>query len=166
MMKLASCCAAAAALLALSGCGSDSSGKVLEEVRLSERAHHDAIAARDVYGATRSYADDATLILPEHGMVAGKDALNATYEDFIADPHFAIAIKEGPFWSSSSQDLAVTTYTAQVTMSGPDGKPVTYPVANQTVWEKVSGKGWWIASEYNTALPGAGNAPPLASAAP
>ncbi len=142
---------AAAVLPALAACGSADPQAIADTVRLTEKAHHDAIVAKDAYGATRSYADDATLTLPNTGVVTGKAALDRTYEAYLADPNFAIAMEEGPVWASG--DLAVTTYTAQVTMSDAQGNPVTLPVANQTVWSKVDGTGWQIVSEHNAELP-------------
>lgn len=144
---------AVASLSALSACGSADSEATTETIRLTEKAHHDAIVAKDVYGATRSYADNATLTLPQTAPVTGKEALGKTYEAYLADPNFAIAVTEGPAWTSSSGDLAVTTYTAQVTMSEASGEPVTLPVSNQTVWNKVDGTGWQIVAEHNAALP-------------
>lgn len=148
-------CLAATSLLALSACGSADTEAVQETIRLTEKAHHDAIAAKDVYGATRSYTDDAMLTLPNTATVAGKDALGKTYEAYLADPNFAIEVAEGPSWVASSGDLAVTTYEAEVTMSDAAGQAIVVPVANQTVWTKIPGKGWQIASEHNVGLPAA-----------
>lgn len=145
---------AAASLLALSACGpSADPDAVLETVRMTETAYHQAIAAGDIEGVTRNYAEDATLALPGTAPAAGLDAVSTTYQSYLADPNFAIDLREGMAWAAASGDLAVTTYAATVTISDASGEPVSGPVANQTVWRKAGNGTWRIVSDFNAALP-------------
>lgn len=145
---------AAVSFFTLSACGTSvDPAEALDAVRLTEKAHHDAIAAKDLDGVKRKYADNATLMLPDTAPASGRDAVGATYEAWFADPNFAIDLTEGPGWAASSGDLAVTTYTAQVTMTDESGRAVTVPVANQTVWRRADGAPWQIVSDFNAELP-------------
>src|SRR6187551_3377110 len=121
---------ALAALPLLAACGSADPGEVLATVRATEQAQLEAMAARDLRGATRNYAPDAAVLAPGDASVSGTAAIEGAYKALLADPNFAIAMKPGAGWTSASGELAVTTATGTVTTTdGASGKPVTAPIA-------------------------------------
>lgn len=145
---------ALAALPLLAACGAADPDEVLGTVRDTEAAQMQAVAAKDLRGATRNYDAEAVVLAPDGASVSGSAAIEAEYGKLLADPAFAIAMKPGPGWASESGELAVTTATGTVTATdAASGEPVTVPVANQTVWRKQDGVGWKIVSEHNTELP-------------
>ena len=152
---------ALAALPLLAACGSADPGEVLETVRATEQAQLEAVAAKDLRGAIRNYETGAALVAPGGAQVSGAAAIEDAYEALLADPNFRIAMEPGEGWAAESGELAVTTATGiATTTDAASGKPVTVPIANQTVWRREDGVGWKIASEYNASLP-----PPAAAAA-
>ena len=153
---------ALAALPLLAACGAAADpDEVLETVRATEQAQLQAVAAKDLRGAIRNYEPEAALVAPGGAPVSGAAAIEGAYEALLADPNFKIAMEPGKGWAAGSGELAVTTAIGTVTTTdAASGKPVTVPIANQTVWRSADGVGWKIASEYNVALP-----PPAAAAA-
>jgi len=143
------------ALPLLAACGGAADpDEVLATVRATEQAQLEAMAAKDLRGATRNYAPDAAVLAPGDASVSGTAAIEGAYKALLADPNFAIAMKPGAGWTSASGELAVTTATGTVTTTdGASGKPVTAPIANQTVWRRQDGVGWKIVSEHNASLP-------------
>lgn len=146
---------ALAALPLLAACGAADPGEVLETVRATEQAQFQAIAAKDLRGATRNYDPAAVLLVPGAAAISGAPAIEAEYGRLIADANFALAMEPGDAWASDSGELAVTTATGTVTTTDASGAAVTVPIANQTVWRREDGVGWKIVSEHNAPLPAA-----------
>jgi ketosteroid isomerase-like protein len=145
---------ALAALPLLAACGAANPDEVLGTVRDTEQAQMQAVAAKDLRGATRNYDAEAVVLAPDGASVSGAAAIEAEYGKLLADPAFSIAMKPGTGWAAESGELAVTTATGTMTTTdAASGEPVTAPIANQTVWRKQDGIGWKIVSEHNTALP-------------
>jgi ketosteroid isomerase-like protein len=145
------------ALPLLAACGSADPSEVLDTVRATENAQLQAMAAKDLRGATRNYDSAAMLLTPGGTPVTGAEAIEQRYDALLADPNFAIAMEPGEAWAAESGELATTTATGTVTTTdATSGKPVTTPIVNQTVWRRADGVGWKIVSEHNTAVPAAG----------
>jgi uncharacterized protein (TIGR02246 family) len=138
---------------------------VTETLRLTEEAHHDAIAAKDVDGVLKLYKQDAVVVVPNTAPASGTAAIRAYFEGMVQDPNLRIETSPGQSWTASAGDLAVTTYTATFTHTDPQsGERRTVPMNNQTVWTKDTGSSWKIASDYNVLLgEPAGQAAPGAS---
>jgi ketosteroid isomerase-like protein len=145
------------ALLAACGPAADPEA-VLESVRATEQSQLEAITGKDLRGAVRNYADNAVLVAPGSEPAEGGEAVAAVFDQLLSDPNFGLEVDHGPGWASESGDLAVTTSTGRLTTTDPaSGDPVTVALGNQTVWRKPTGKPWQIVSDYNVALPGAGD---------
>lgn len=147
---------ALAPLALLAACGSSvDPDAVLETVRATEQAQLQALAAKDLRGAVRNYAEDAIVVTPGRAPAADGEAIAAAFDELLTDPNFKIEVTPGPGWASGSGDLAVTTSTGRITTTdAASGEPVTVAIGNQTVWRKPTSKPWTIVSEYNVALPG------------
>ena len=142
-----------AVLPLLAACGAANPDEVLDTVRATEQSQMQAVAARDLRGATRNYDAAAVVLAPGGAPVTGAPAIEAEFGRLLGDASFAIAMEPGPGWASESGELAVTTATGTVTTTGADGAAVTVPISNQTVWRREDGVGWKIASEHNAPLP-------------
>ena len=147
---------ALAPLTWLAACGSAADpDAVLETVRATEQAQLQAFDSRDLRGAVRNYAEGAVVVTPGRAPAADGEAIADAFDALLSDPNFRIEVTPGAGWTSESGDLAVTTATGLITTTdAASGKPVTMPIANQTVWHKPTGKPWQIVSEYNVTLPG------------
>ena len=145
---------ALAALPLLAACGSADPREVLDTVRATEQSQLQAMAAKDLRGATRNYDSTAVMLTPGGSSVSGTEAIEQQYGALLADPNFAIAMKPGEGWAAESGELATTTATGTVTTTdAASGEPVTRPIVNQTVWRRADGVGWKIVSEHNAVLP-------------
>lgn len=145
---------AAAALVLLTACGAADPGEVLATVRATEQAQLQAIAARDLRGATRSYAEDAVLVAPGEARADGIAAIEVAFKPLLADPNLKLEITPGEGWAAESGELAVTTFTGTLTATdAASGQPVTVPIANQTLWRRADGIGWQIVSYHTSSLP-------------
>lgn len=151
---------ALAALPLLAACGSANPEDVLATVRATELAQMEAIAAKDLRGATRNYEAGAVVLVPGAAPLNGGPAIEAEFGRLLADPNFSIAMKPGAGWAAESGELAVTTATGTVTTTdAASGEAVTVPISNQTVWRREDGVGWKISAEHNAALPQAAPSP-------
>lgn len=140
---------ALAPLASLAGCGSADPEAVLETVRATEEAQFQAIAANDLRGAVRNYADDAVFFVPGSPAATGGEAIAAQYDTLLADPAFKLDLNPGTGWAAGSDDLAVTTATGNFTRTSNAGEAVTVPVTSKTVWRRSNGEPWRIVSEYH-----------------
>jgi ketosteroid isomerase-like protein len=102
------------ALPLIAACGSADPGEVLETVRATETAQLEAMAAKDLRGATRNYDTAAVLLTPGGTPASGVTAIERRYADLLKDPNFAIAMKPGEGWAAESGELATTTATGTV----------------------------------------------------
>lgn len=144
-------------LVLLAACGSGDPEAALEAVKATQQAHLEAIANNDLRGAVRVYQDGAVLVAPGAAPTAGPEAIVDAFEGLLRDRNFDLEITPGPAWAAAGGDLAVTTYTAQLTTTdAATGNPVTTQIGNQTVWRKNTGKPWQIVSDYNAVLPAGG----------
>jgi len=155
---------ALAALPLLAACGAADPKEVLDAVRATEHTHLQAIAAKDLRGATRNYAEDAVLVAPGVPQANGIAAIETAYKPQLADAGRTLEVAPGPGWAAESGELAVTTFTGTLTTTdATSGQPVTVPIVNQTVWRRANGIGWQIVSDVNTVVPQ--QAPELAAGA-
>jgi len=151
---------ALAALPLLAACGAADPNEVLDTVRATEQAQLQAIASKDLRGATRNYDSAAVVVVPGGAPIAGTPAIEQAFEAQLADRNFKLTMEPGAGWASESGELAVTTATGSVTATDPaNGEAVTIPIANQTVWHREDGVGWKIVSEHNAPLPPPAQAP-------
>ena len=138
----------------LAACGAANPDEVLKTIRATEQAQIQAILAKDLRGATRNYAQDATLVAPGEAPVGGIAAIEVAFKPLLADPNLKLDISPGKGWAAESGELAVTTFTGELTTTDPaSGQAVSEPIANQTLWRRADGIGWQIVSDYNVALP-------------
>ena len=145
---------ALAPVILLAACGSADPEEVLETVRATEQAQSQAIAAKDLRGAVRNYADGAVLVVPGSPQATTGEAIAATYDAWLSDPNFRIEMTPGTGWASAAEDLAVTNATGTLTTTHAEtGEAVAIPIASQTVWTRASGQPWRIVSEYTVQAP-------------
>jgi uncharacterized protein (TIGR02246 family) len=146
---------ALAPLVLVAACGTSADpAATLDTVRMVEQAEVEAIAADDLDGVMRNYADDAVLVSPNSAPAEGAAAIRAAFQQMLADPSLEVELAPGPGWAAASGELAVTTATMRFTSTEPGAEaPTTMTVANQTTWRKADGAPWQIVSDYNAALP-------------
>lgn len=149
-------------LLALTGCGlpdgggaaASDPGTALAAIRAVAEAQAAAVEGNDLAGTIAPYAPGAVLVPAGQGPVSGQ-AIGQTFEALLADPSFAVELVAGSDNAavSTSGDLAVTGYTANLTRASDKAGTLTLRVINQTVWQIGEAGMWQIVSDVNTVVP-------------
>jgi uncharacterized protein (TIGR02246 family) len=121
-----------------------------------DKAWAQAAAARDVEKVLSFWSDDARVFPPGQPAVIGKDALRQYVAGGFALPGFSIQWETSDFVVSGSADVAYGTGTNTVTVTGPEGKPVTEHGRAVTVWRKDATGAWkCVIDIWNAAPPAA-----------
>jgi uncharacterized protein (TIGR02246 family) len=100
------------------------------------------------------YADDGSALYPNMPICTGKEALRKQWAAMLAAPGFAVDWQITKVEVSRSGDLAYTPFTYQMTMQGPDGKPIQDRGKGLAVWKKQQDGTWkGLADIFNSDLP-------------
>ena len=91
------------------------------EIRAADAAGLKAAQAKDVFGATSNYADDASWLPPNAPLVQGKEAIRSAWEQFLGTPGLKIEWQITKIDVSRAGDMAYALYKYQMTMSAPNG---------------------------------------------
>lgn len=149
----------------LGGCAprfdADAEGRVL----LKRDAEWAQLAAegRDVDRVVSYWADDAQVIEPGQPVYAGKAAIRAYVAASYKIPGFHIHwVSEAPRFSADGT-MAYMPGTDEMTVPGPDGRPVTIHMRGISVWRRDLGGIWRcvidIANEAPATAAASGQAP-------
>ncbi|CAN5482121.1 hypothetical protein BH09PLA1_BH09PLA1_01950 [soil metagenome] len=99
-----------------------------------------AAAARDVERVASFYADDAVVYPPNEPVAKGKAAATKVWAQMLSDPSFKLTWKATH--AEARGDLGFTAGTYELSMTGPDGKPMTEKGKYLCVWEKQKDGSW------------------------
>ena len=137
-MKIAIAIAAAAALM---GCQQrateEDSAEALMQV---SRDWSRAAQAGDMDKVAAFFADDAVIIASGEKPVRGKAAIRAYLDQAQKIPGFAIRWE--PLEGKVSGDMGYLLERTHITMTGPQGNPVTQAFQAVTVWRKMPDGSW------------------------
>ena len=132
-------------VLFASGCARPVFDAKAEEAKLLARdAEWSAAAAagKDVEKIVSYWTDDALVLPPGRPAVEGKAALRAFVGDSLKIPGFQIRWKSEKVVFSPDGKLAYMRGANEMTVPGPDGKPMTLTGRAVTVW-RVDADGVW-----------------------
>jgi uncharacterized protein (TIGR02246 family) len=122
-------------------------------IRTADATTLKAAQAKDVDHVVINYAEDATWLPPNAPTVHGRDAIRAGWAQFLASPNLTIDWQITKLDVSHSGDLAYVLYSYQLTMQGPNGKPISDHGKDLAVWQKQSDGSWkMVADAYNSDL--------------
>jgi uncharacterized protein (TIGR02246 family) len=123
-------------------------------IRAADAAGLKAAQAKDAAGATANYADDASWLPPHAPIVQGKEAIRSAWAQLLTTPGLEIDWEITKVDVSRAGDMAYTLYECEMTMSGPNGAPVTDKGKDMSVWVKQSDGTWkMVADTFNSDLP-------------
>ena len=123
--------------------------KAIEQV---EQAQIAAIAAHDQAGSTSPYADDAVFISERGEASHGKEAIAATFKQFIGDPTLKFDYKPGMKTFSDGGDMAYSMAEYTESYTDPATKKlVTMKGTNLSVWKKQADGSWKLVADSNPA---------------
>lgn len=138
----------------------DMSAEAAAAIRQADAAFEAAASSGDMDAAVAMHMPDAMIFPPGQPMVTGSDAVGQLWTEMTAMPGFAISWDVQGTSASASGDVGYSWGTAQLTMTGPDGSPMTSEEKYVTVWRKNAAGEWKIAIDIfnsNAQPPGAGN---------
>jgi uncharacterized protein (TIGR02246 family) len=156
-MKLVMVCAAAVALHA---CGeaqapADSS-QDLQQLMQTSREWSKAAEAGDMNAVAGFFTDDAVMISSGEQPVRGRQAIQKYLAEASQTPGFKIRWE--PIEGRVSGDMGYLLERTQITMTGPQGAPVTQTLQAVTVWRKTPDGSW--RNVVDASLPAAGSKAP------
>jgi uncharacterized protein (TIGR02246 family) len=123
-------------------------------IRAADAGTLKAAQAKDVNSAVAAYADDASWLPPNAPIANGKEAIRAGWAAFLSSPGLSIDWQNTKLGVSRSGDLAFTVYAYQLTMQGPDGKPIADHGKDIAVWKKQPDGSWkMVADTFNSDVP-------------
>ena|ERR1035437_7915784 len=123
-------------------------------IRGADAAGLKAAQAKDVAGATANYADDASWLPPHAPIVQGREAIRGAWAQLLTTPGLKIDWQITKVDVSRAGDMAYTLYKYEMTMSGPNGAPVTDKGKDMAVWVKQSDGTWkMVADTFNSDMP-------------
>lgn len=116
-----------------------------------------AAQAKDVEGMVAAFADDASALPPNAPIATGKEAIRKVWSEMVENPGFSVSTQVNKVEVSRASDLAYSHGTYELTLSDPQGKPVTDRGKWVAVWEKQPDGSWkCIADIWNSDQPPAG----------
>jgi uncharacterized protein (TIGR02246 family) len=118
------------------------------------RCRTESGAAKDFAGATANYAEDASWLPPHAPIVQGREAIRGAWAQLLTTPGLKIDWQITKVDVSRAGDMAYTLYKYEMTMSGPNGAPVTDKGKDMSVWVKQSDGTWkMVADTFNSDMP-------------
>lgn len=166
MKAFASLLSVAAIATALTACGrmADTHDADVQAIRDNEAQWNKDYAAKDVDKVMAHYASDAVLMTPGIEPAWGKDAIQKSTQQLIADPALSLTFKPAKIVVAKSGDLAFTQGIYNLTATDPGTKKVINDHGSYvTTYRKLPDDGWKAISDIATsAVPAS---PPPAPAA-
>lgn len=121
--------------------------KAIETVESGQIA---AIGERDLGGSTGLYADDAVFIGDDGKAVQGKEAITASFKQFLEDTTRKLEYTAGPKTFSSGGDMAYSTAPYSESYIDPaTKKQMVIKGTNLSVWKKQSDGSWKLVADSN-----------------
>ena len=115
--------------------------------------------ARDVDGFLSMYADDVLLLFEGLPDVRGAEAMREPVTAMMQDPAYALEFITDTLVAARSGELAYEPGRYRLTMSGPEGEPVTTHGGYIVVWRKGSDGVWRCAVDAPVSDPPLEEAP-------
>ncbi len=117
-----------------------------ERAALSEAAnrYHEAGQALDIEALATFYASDALTMPPNMGTKEGTAGVREALTAMIETPGFQVRFETPTVVVSKGADMGYTLADIEITMDGPDGKPVTSRERDFHLWKKQADGSWKV----------------------
>lgn len=138
----------------------DMSAEAAAAIQAADAAFAAAASAGNLETVMSMHTADAMAFPPGQPMVQGTAAIQQLWQEMTAMPGFAISWQSTGASAAASGDLGYSWGTAQLTMNGPDGTPMTSDEKYVTIWRKDGAGNWKVAADiFNSSMPppGGGN---------
>jgi uncharacterized protein (TIGR02246 family) len=115
-----------------------------------------AAASKNLDKTVSYYSDDAVVLAPNTATLTTKEGIRDIWKGLLADPSATVSWKATRVEIAKSGDMACISGTYELTMTGPDSKPVNDRGKYLEVWEKQADGKWKCGADaWNTDLPAA-----------
>jgi uncharacterized protein (TIGR02246 family) len=111
-------------------------------IRTTDAEWLSAATSHDLERILPFWSDDATILSPGTPTVRGKNAIRQYVSGAFSTPGFSITWKTDKVEVSQSGDLAYSTGTDWISVTAPDGKPVTQENKSVAIWKKQPNGSW------------------------
>jgi ketosteroid isomerase-like protein len=101
-----------------------------------------AAATRDAEKVASFYAEDTVAYPPDEPRVVGRAAAKAVWAAYFAEPSLTISWKTQHAEVAKSGEMGFTTGPYELTVNGPDGKPVVEKGKYLCIWKKGKDGSW------------------------
>ena len=134
--------AVAATALVVAGCapGKSDDSKDAAKLMQTSREWSKAAESGNMDAVLGYFADDAVLLSEGQPPVRGREALRSYLADAAKIPGFRISWE--PIEAKVSGDMGYLLERTQVTMTGPEGTPVTQHLQAVTIWRRQPDGSW------------------------
>ena len=113
-------------------------------LREADRQYAQIGTSKDLEGFVAMYTADAAMYPPELPVAKGHEAIRATVGAFMEDPAFAISFTPGTVDVAASGDMGYTYGTANITITGPDGNPMSEIIRDFHLWKRQADGSWKV----------------------
>lgn len=122
-------------------------------LRQADSAYTRAGAAKDRAAFVGLYAPDAIMYPPAEASVTGLDAIGKFVDTFLKDSAFAAVFTPVAVDVSTDGTMGYTLNAADLSYTGPQGKPVTEHIRDLHVWRKQADGSWKLLIDIWNAQP-------------
>lgn len=148
MKKLAKLCAATAIAFAAIACNQappDTRDADAAAIKAFEAQWVQDWAAKDTEKMASHYADDAVLMVPGGPATSGKDAIQASLKQMVADPALSLTFAASKVEVAKSGDVGWTQGSYQLTVTDPMSKQVVHDHGSYVTTYRKQADGSWKA---------------------
>lgn len=111
-------------------------------LREADSRYSQITSSKDLEGFVAMYTSDAAMYPPDLPVAKGSEAIRATAGAFMEDPAFAVSFTPGTVDVAASGDMGYTYGTANITITGPDGTPLTETIRDFHLWKRQADGSW------------------------
>jgi len=128
-------------------------GAAKAALEAASRQYEELGKTKDLNAFLSYYSADASMYPPAGPTATGLDAIRAVGSAFLADPAFAGTFRPVATEVSADGSMGYTLTDAELTVTGPDKKPVTERLRDFHVWRRQADGTWKIVVDIWNAQP-------------
>ncbi len=141
-------------VLLLLGCNSNTQATEEAAVRQTDQDWSKAAQTKKLDDWVAFYSDDAVILPPNDPKATGKAAISKEIGALLSAPGLSISWEPEKVEVARSGDLAYTQGKYLLTMTGPQGKPITDHGKTSEIWKKQADGRWKCAVDmWSSDLP-------------
>lgn len=125
----------------------------IQALTQADLAYSAVSRTKDIEAGLALHAPEIQVYPPDSPMLTGLDALREMFTSFLEDPNFSANFEPVSIVVSKDADMGYTLNVATLTVTGPDGEPMTERVNDLHIWRKQEDGSWKVVLDIWNALP-------------